>query len=507
MYEVMLINYDETSINDILNMINWNELGLKVTSVVNNEQEAWEKFICNKLNIIVINNTVLTSQQENFIKQVKKINFKVKIVLLSNCNDLIHIKNIIELGIEDYILKPVNSFELQKVLMKNVIDIKKDISETKSIEKNVTLFEYINENISFDILNKFKEFINVPLDSNKYSVSIIKIINKNKLEFFSLIENIINNILLNQPFDILHNYYEGQVIIVNSWKENITIEEIEKYYNQIKDKIICYLEINVFISIGDLVNNIDEVSISYKVANKLKEYIITEGVNLCISSNTIDKKEENKFIFDKEIEKINKLVIEKDLKNLSIYLDKLFENKKLTPKNIYDLSIKILFLIEGISSEFKLDKKNECDSLTNTIVNLCNRDTRESIKIFIKNKLNKLIDLMSNNIFKYSPVVQQVVSIANERYYEELSLKTLSQKYNVNSSYLGQIFNKEVGVSFSEYLNRIKNTKAKELILNTNMRINDIAKAVGYLDTSYFYRKFKKYFGVCPSTIRNMKKY
>ena len=61
-----------------------------------------------------------------------------------------------------------------------------------------------------------------------------------------------------------------------------------------------------------------------------------------------------------------------------------------------------------------------------------------------------------NNRIKYSPVVQQVISIVNEKYYEELSLKTLAQKYNVNSSYLGQIFNKEVGVSFSEYLNKIK---------------------------------------------------
>ena len=39
------------------------------------------------------------------------------------------------------------------------------------------------------------------------------------------------------------------------------------------------------------------------------------------------------------------------------------------------------------------------------------------------------------------------------------------------------------------------------------MKINDIAKSVGYIDTSYFYRKFKKYFGVSPSTIRDMKRY
>ena len=77
----------------------------------------------------------------------------------------------------------------------------------------------------------------------------------------------------------------------------------------------------------------------------------------------------------------------------------------------------------------------------------------------------------------------------------------------MNTSYLGQIFQKEVGCSFNQYLSNIKNEKAKELILNTNMKINDIAREVGYPDTSYFYRKFKQCYGVSSASLRNMKKY
>ena len=82
-----------------------------------------------------------------------------------------------------------------------------------------------------------------------------------------------------------------------------------------------------------------------------------------------------------------------------------------------------------------------------------------------------------------------------------------AKDFNINSSYLGQLFTKEVGMSFSDYLNKEKNSKAKELILNTNMKINDIAKQVGYADTSYFYRKFKKYYGVSPAMLRELKNY
>ena len=46
----------------------------------------------------------------------------------------------------------------------------------------------------------------------------------------------------------------------------------------------------------------------------------------------------------------------------------------------------------------------------------------------------------------------------------------------MNTSYLGQVFQKEVGCSFSQYLSNIKNEKAKDMILNTNMKINDIAR-------------------------------
>ena len=127
--------------------------------------------------------------------------------------------------------------------------------------------------------------------------------------------------------------------------------------------------------------------------------------------------------------------------------------------------------------------------------------------LFRSSELDEFMEVMTQDTIKYSPVVQQIVNTINERYYEELSLKTLAYQYNINSSYLGQIFNKEVGCSFSDYLNKTKNMKAKELILETNMKINDIAKEVGYTDSSYFYRKFKKFFGVSPSTLREMKNY
>lgn len=507
MYKVMLVDDEKLITQGLLNIIEWDKLELKVTQIANNGEEAFEKFQKDPVDIIItdINMPKLTGL--DLLKKITNINNKTKFIILSGYDEFSYAKTAIEYGVESYILKPIDEEELENVLKKIVLDISDEkIKESKILNKNRILFQYLNKKILKEELINIKDYLNISLENKNYTVAILMIIKKNEKDLFTPIDTIAKSIFGNE-YEILHKY-DGQVVLINSWNKDFTSDQIKNYYIQIKDKIINELNEEVFISIGDLVCDVNEIEISYKIANALKKYMLTEGVNICLDRHSLNYTEEYNRTFNNEIEKINKLIIEKNIDVLEEYVNEILDNKKLNPKNIYDLSIKILFLIDKTLEEFKLNRKYRNDSLSNIIVKLCNESTRENVKSFVLSELKELIELMDdNNRIKYSPVVQQVISIVNEKYYEELSLKTLAQKYNVNSSYLGQIFNKEVGVSFSEYLNKIKNTKAKELILNTNMKINDIAKSVGYIDTSYFYRKFKKYFGVSPSTIRDMKRY
>ena len=506
MYKVMLVDDEKLIIEGIFNIIDWEKLNLEVVCTANNGQDALEKFKMDPVDIVITDIKMPKMTGLELLEKIKKINSKSKFIILSGYDEFSFAKKAMEYGACSYILKPVNEQELEDVLKQLVISINKDLDKEKTILwKNRILFEYVNSKASIDELIKIKDHMNIGFNNKKYTISIITIVGEHNTEIYMMTETIINNILKDK-FDILYEIHD-EIVVINSWDNEIEKDEIQNYYNNIMDEIICELKVDVFITIGNIVDVINDLGISYKSANDLRKYILTEGVNVCLNSNSFVYKEESKILFNKEIEKINKLIIEKNMKNLYTYIDKIFEDKRLTPKNIYDLSLKILFLTDRILEEFKLDRKYKENNLMSIIIKLCNENTRENVKSFIISELYELVDLINHNVVKYSPVVQQVVNIANKKYYEELSLKTLSYKYNVNSSYLGQIFNKEVGVSFSEYLNKIKNTKAKELILTTNMKINDIAKAVGYTDTSYFYRKFKKYFGVCPSAIRNMKKY
>lgn len=171
------------------------------------------------------------------------------------------------------------------------------------------------------------------------------------------------------------------------------------------------------------------------------------------------------------------------------------------------MCFKIAMILQEIKTEYKLIEQKNMQNVTEMIENIYQAEDLFTIKTVFIGEITEIISYLHEEDSQYTPVVKQILSEVQKNYKEDMNLKTLSYKYNMNASYLGQIFQKEVGCSFAQHLSNTKNSIAKDLILNTNMKINDIAKEVGYPDTSYFYRKFKQCYGVSPASLREMKKY
>lgn len=506
MYKVMLVDDEKLITEGLKNLIDWEKLNLEVVATANNGEEALRKLKEEKVHIVItdINMPVMTGL--DLIKEVKGKDNKTNFIILSGYDEFSYAKKAIEYGVDSYILKPIDEEELEKTLIKLLARIEKSKKEKKDVlYKNTKLLQFINGKINKEEILKIEDELNIPLRGKSYTVSSIILNKKNEDGRYINIDEIIEE-YSGKNYELLHKF-DGQTILINSWDLDIKNEDILKYFNFIKDKLIEKIEGDVFIAVGDVTKDIDLLKNSLNSSNKLKKYILTEGTNICLTSEDVTNIKDYKTNFSKEIERLNKIIIEKDGSGAKMFLEGLIDDIALTPKNIYDLSIRVVMLIDKISDEFKVDKKYVKDSLSSNIVELCSESTRDSIKAFLASEIEELISVMYSTTKRYSPVVSQIISNIEERYSEELSLKTLAYQYNINSSYLGRIFTKEVGMSFSDYLNKVKNTKAKELILETNMKINDIAKAIGYTDTSYFYRKFKKYYGICPSTLREMKNY
>jgi len=88
--------------------------------------------------------------------------------------------------------------------------------------------------------------------------------------------------------------------------------------------------------------------------------------------------------------------------------------------------------------------------------------------------------------------------------HENLGLESVAQRFYYNPSYFSILFKQHAGMPFSEYLVQARMRKARELLLGTKLRVADIACRVGYKDTKYFNRVFRRMFLCSPDEFRRM---
>ncbi len=99
-------------------------------------------------------------------------------------------------------------------------------------------------------------------------------------------------------------------------------------------------------------------------------------------------------------------------------------------------------------------------------------------------------------------IVKKAAKYVDENYFEELTLSALSKRFHVGHSYFSRMFRKEMGETLMSYISKVRVEKAKALIRQGMGNLTEVAFLVGYSDYTYFSRVFRKVAGVSPSDYR-----
>lgn len=100
------------------------------------------------------------------------------------------------------------------------------------------------------------------------------------------------------------------------------------------------------------------------------------------------------------------------------------------------------------------------------------------------------------------PMVTKAKAYIEEHQADDLSLGEVARAVNASVFYFCKVFKRATGINFTEYVSRVRIEKAKNLALNPNLRISEIAFAVGFQSLTHFNRVFKKITGMSPTAYR-----
>ncbi|WP_217556661.1 helix-turn-helix domain-containing protein [Paenibacillus sp. GbtcB18] len=97
-----------------------------------------------------------------------------------------------------------------------------------------------------------------------------------------------------------------------------------------------------------------------------------------------------------------------------------------------------------------------------------------------------------------------ILAYIHEHYDEELSIEQFANSMNMSVGHFSRTFKEEVGEKYVEYIAKYRLVKAKELLLQTDLKMDDIAEKVGYWGRNSFIRMFRKYEGITPAKYRTI---
>lgn len=131
----------------------------------------------------------------------------------------------------------------------------------------------------------------------------------------------------------------------------------------------------------------------------------------------------------------------------------------------------------------------------------------EIIPLFMSDMFRDYCQLVRRHATKnYSPPVQKALLYIEANLTENLTLRTLAETLNVSSSYLSNLFRKEVGKTLTDYINRRRVRHAMHLLKTTKLQVQTVAQHCGIMDVQYFSKIFKRVAGMTPKEYRGTKR-
>lgn len=128
--------------------------------------------------------------------------------------------------------------------------------------------------------------------------------------------------------------------------------------------------------------------------------------------------------------------------------------------------------------------------------------TYEQLVSYLNEFLISSIELVNRKKEERDPITTFAIEYLEQNYSGDITLELIADKLNISSGYLSTYFKDKTGVNFLDFLNDLRISKAREMLLEPGSRIQDVARKAGYQNMNSFNRMFKKFSGITPSEFR-----
>lgn len=444
-----------------------------------------------------------------FIKCVRRNEIQTSIILVSREKSFEYAQAAIEYSVQGYLLKPVQTELLGRIMQKVTDKIKHDLEEG-TLRKQVNAYNRY-QTIKYIIQ---KKIIN-PEDIRQF---LIEECGFNKIKKFLgfVIRDDKELYRLDTADDIRHAAYRNFKEYFADYEYAVFLmggDEVFVLFNETDStlRMFCLTlqirrmmdalnrdTINGSVSAGvSEMGSLTEIPLIYETAQRALDFRYCYGNGSCLeyrSCTEIEKQKREIPASTWNIKILNMVETYNEsglLETAAECRKELFGNKK---ERIQ------AFILENM---LQVNEKNYLGRTQNEI-----QDSILEVRFFdelmvIWTEFLCRTVRESKEKHKYSYEVGRALEYTKSHYMEKVKVDDLAAYLSISEGHFSRIFKQQMGYSFTKYLNQYRMDRAEEMLMNTNMKVYEIAERVGISDYGYFVQVFRKFKGKTPLEIRN----
>ncbi|MEE1012926.1 MAG: response regulator [Clostridia bacterium] len=522
MYQVLLVDDEEIIIEGMSKMIPWKEFGCELCACARSAEEGLEKIREFHPDIVFADVRMKRMTGLEMIEQAQEDLKNTQVVVISGYRDFEYVKKALSLGVIGFVVKPTKLEELKKMLqtavdnldrerekVAKVKNLKQELQETQAVLTEKLFWERLQsdgikpEEFSEQEIAEYQNAgnfviitVNIERKEKKteeiqgklleksllYGYRIFPIFSALSNEFAAIItadtEHDLNNQLFIEFLEEIQRCFETEYFLFVS----IGISSIGKGFSEIKEK---YLESKQALEHRKYTGG--HMLLFYEDVPKVLPRVETKDSVRCIllmeavlSGNVVKNEAQLEAVYD-YLCKIEDLQEVKDF--IMAVIDKIYDS---------------YWLMKGNGSTEESHR-----AILPLIQNCVNfEECFELLSSLCRTMVGKVDGYAKQ---QYSLKIKNAVDYIKKHYNQEISRDIIAEHVGVSPNYISAIFKKEMKMTLVEYIKQVRIENAKQLLWESDLRINEIADIVGFSDGYYFSRIFKDMVGVTPTQYRKKK--